>query len=227
MKRHIWAASGFTCSVMCSAHTQRWEMGRQLCLSLIFQYFCAVIGLFHSPQGLSVWRHILGTGTINIGDPRVFIMQFIMSVLGCCGVPMNSTAPPVFAPVMLHLHNWRVAIVERADTNLQWANVGHYIGMAILSNQHCRLDVFVLTSVDWDFSHIMVNTDLKVEIHRRLSCKSTHLVLRGGWNTHSRTIFNYCLAASYFCITLSASVNTLKWSPLVPFPEYLKTNFTY
>lgn len=74
-------------------HTQRWETGRQLGLSLILQYSCAVIGLFPFPQGLSSWWHILGTGTINI---FVFIMHFIMSILGSCRVTITPS-PPILA----------------------------------------------------------------------------------------------------------------------------------
>lgn len=35
-----------------------------------------VIGLLPIPPGLSVWWYILGTGTINICDQRVFMMQY-------------------------------------------------------------------------------------------------------------------------------------------------------
>lgn len=98
---------------VCFTHRKMGD-GRQLCLSLIFQYSSAVIGPFPSPQGLSVWLHILGTGTINIRDQRVFIMQFVMSILGWCRTP---PFPPYWLSVwswhMLYLHNWVVALLKR------------------------------------------------------------------------------------------------------------------
>lgn len=42
---------------------------RQLCLSLIFQYSCALIA---APQGLSVCCGILGTETINIREQNIY-----------------------------------------------------------------------------------------------------------------------------------------------------------
>ena len=69
-----------------------------------------------------------------------------MSIRSCHRVPVISTVPHVF-----RIRPSYALSAYTKDTNLQEANIGQFIGLAILSNIHYRLDVFVWAFVVWKY----------------------------------------------------------------------------